>query len=119
VALVRTLATEPDVLLLDEPFSALDYQTKLQLEDLVAETLKARGKTALLVTHDITEALAMSDRVIILQPRPGRIRKQLEIPAHIRQCLPLTSREQEGFQELFREVWNEFEQMVARGTEGG
>ena len=66
VALVRTLATEPELLLLDEPFSALDYQTKLQLEDLVVETLRAKKKTAILVTHDISEAIAMSDRIIVL-----------------------------------------------------
>ncbi len=75
VALVRTLATEPELLLLDEPFSALDYQTKLQLEDLVVETLRAKKKTAILVTHDISEAIAMSDRIIVLAPNPGRIRK--------------------------------------------
>jgi NitT/TauT family transport system ATP-binding protein len=111
VALVRTLATEPDILLLDEPFSALDYQTKLQLEDLVASTLRARGKTALLVTHDISEAIAMSDRVIVLQPRPGRIRRELAVPAPIRDELPLAAREQIGFHELFRDIWNEFERM--------
>src|SRR5690606_26194762 len=59
-ALVRTLATEPDVLLLDEPFSALDMHIKLQLEDLVWETLRRHGKTAVLVTHDLSEAAAMS-----------------------------------------------------------
>lgn len=73
--MVRTLATEPELLLLDEPFSALDYQTKLQLEDLVVETLQAKKKTALLVTHDISEAIAMSDRIIVLDPNPGRIRQ--------------------------------------------
>jgi NitT/TauT family transport system ATP-binding protein len=119
VALVRTLAMEPDILLLDEPFSALDYQTKLQLEDLVAGTLLARGKTALLVTHDITEAIAMSDRVIVLQPRPGRIRRELGVPSPIRDELPLAAREQAGFHELFRDIWNEFEQMPSDATEGG
>jgi NitT/TauT family transport system ATP-binding protein len=120
VALVRTLATEPDILLLDEPFSALDYQTKLQLEDLVAGTLRARGKTALLVTHDITEAIAMSDRVIVLQPRPGRIRRELAVPSPIRDELPLAAREQLGFHELFRDIWNEFERMPseAQGDSG-
>lgn len=109
VALVRTLVTEPDILLLDEPFSALDYQTKLQLEDLVAETLQARGKTALLVTHDITEAIAMSDRIVVMEPRPGRIRRELAVPEGIRKQLPFTAREQEGFNELFRDIWSEFE----------
>ncbi|MFC0214734.1 ABC transporter ATP-binding protein [Paenibacillus chartarius] len=116
VALVRTLATDPDILLLDEPFSALDYQTKLQLEDLVAETLRDKGKSALLVTHDITEAIAMSDRIFILQPRPGRIRREVEVPADIRAELPFAAREQAHFQELFRDVWSEFEQMTAAGA---
>lgn len=67
VALVRTLATEPKLLMLDEPFSALDYQTKLKLEDLVSQTLDKFGKTAILVTHDIGEAIAMSDRIFYFQ----------------------------------------------------
>ena len=93
VALVRTLATEPELLLLDEPFSALDYQTKLQLEDLVVETLRAKKKTAILVTHDISEAIAMSDRIIVLDPNPGRIRKEFIIPQEIRSAVPFEARE--------------------------
>lgn len=111
VALVRTLATEPEILLLDEPFSALDYQTKLQLEDLVVETLRAKGKTALLVTHDISEAIAMSDRIIVLEPNPGRIRKEFEMPPEIRSALPFTAREMSGFNAMFRGIWQEFEAM--------
>ncbi|AVF25991.1 ABC transporter, ATP-binding protein [Paenibacillus larvae subsp. larvae] len=115
VALVRTLATKPDYMLLDEPFSALDYQTKLQLEDLVAETLKAHKKTALLVTHDISEAIAMSDRVIVLEASPGLIRRQVTIPPEIRSLLPFSARDQAGFQRLFQEIWQEFEDMRVRG----
>ncbi|TVX99653.1 ABC transporter ATP-binding protein [Paenibacillus cremeus] len=109
VALVRTLATEPELLLLDEPFSALDYQTKLQLEDLVVETLRARGKTAVLVTHDISEAIAMSDRVIMMQPNPGRILTEVSVPEPIRETLPLRAREQQGFHELFHQLWGYLE----------
>ncbi|MBP1999680.1 NitT/TauT family transport system ATP-binding protein [Paenibacillus shirakamiensis] len=109
VALVRTLATEPQLLLLDEPFSALDYQTKLQLEDLVAETLKAQRKTAVLVTHDLGEAIAVSDRVIVLASSPGRIAKTFEVPEHIRESQPFYAREQEGFNELFHHIWKELE----------
>ncbi len=111
VALVRTLATEPELLLLDEPFAALDYQTKLQLEDLIFQTLKDHRKTALLVTHDITEALAMSDRVIVLEPNPGKIRTEVVIPRRIAETLPVQSRDQEGFHALFRAIWKEFESM--------
>ncbi|MGO4527834.1 ABC transporter ATP-binding protein [Paenibacillus sp. 2TAF8] len=110
VALVRTLATDPAILLLDEPFSALDYQTKLQLEDLVSDTLKEYGKTSVLVTHDLSEAIAVSDRVIVLDRNPGRIRREFDIPEHIRQAQPFHAREQAGFNELFQSLWNELVQ---------
>ncbi|RTE11101.1 ABC transporter ATP-binding protein [Paenibacillus whitsoniae] len=108
VALVRTLATDPELLLLDEPFSALDYQTKLQLEDLVLRTLRAKKKTALLVTHDMSEAIAMSDRILVLDPNPGRLRRVFDVPADIRSASPLLARELPSFHGLFREVWQEF-----------
>src|ERR1044072_4331298 len=79
VALVRTLPTDPDVLLLDEPFSALDYQTKLILERDVHRIIRENKKTALLVTHDIEEAVSMSDRVIVLSGRPAQVRSVYEI----------------------------------------
>ncbi len=73
VALIRTLAAEPEMLLLDEPFSALDYQTRLEVCDDVQSVIKAEKKTALLVTHDISEAIALSDEVIVLSARPARV----------------------------------------------
>lgn len=109
VALVRTLATNPKVLLLDEPFSALDFQTKLKLEDLVISTLRKHQKTAILVTHDLSEAIAMSDQVILLDHHPGTIRAIWDIPEAIRQPLPFQAREVEGFQALFRKMWKELE----------
>ncbi|MDN4081980.1 ABC transporter ATP-binding protein [Paenibacillus polymyxa] len=109
VALVRTLATNPGLLLLDEPFSALDYQTKLQLEDLVVQTLREREKTAILVTHDLAEAIAVSDRVIVMGRNPGHIRRTFEIPDSIREAQPFYAREQPGFNELFHEIWGELE----------
>ncbi|MEK8127063.1 ABC transporter ATP-binding protein [Paenibacillus filicis] len=114
-ALVRTLAAQPGILLLDEPFSALDYQTRLQLEDLIVTTLKARGKTAVLVTHDISEAIAMSDRIIVLQPRPGRVLAEVIVPEPIRTALPLEAREKAGFHELFHTLWQLFEQLDKKG----
>ncbi|TCZ81072.1 ABC transporter ATP-binding protein [Paenibacillus albiflavus] len=111
VALVRTMATEPDLLLLDEPFSALDYQTKLQLEDLMVETLLTHHKTALLVTHDIAEAIAMSDRIVILEPNPGTVRCEVETPEELRNLLPLEAREHPAFTPLFKSVWEQFEAM--------
>jgi NitT/TauT family transport system ATP-binding protein len=73
VALIRTLASKPEILLLDEPFSALDYQTRLTVCDDVQAIIKSEGKTALLVTHDISEAIALSDKVIVLSSRPAKV----------------------------------------------
>ncbi|WP_424765979.1 ABC transporter ATP-binding protein [Paenibacillus sp. sgz302251] len=116
VALARTLATEPEVLLLDEPFSALDLHIKLQLEDLVHQMLKRLGKTAVLVTHDLAEAAAMSDRVIVLGRNPGHIRCEIEVPADIRQAAPMAARKLPGFQELFDRLWAELDE---EDDEGG
>lgn len=109
VALVRTLACQPEILLLDEPFSALDYQTKLKLEDLIISTLRRHKKTAILVTHDLSEAIAMGDRLYILGRNPGRISKKIEIPLSIREPLPFLARNQEEFTNLFHQVWKEVE----------
>lgn len=109
VALVRTLACQPDVLLLDEPFSALDYQTKLKLEDLIYSTLRRHKKTAILVTHDLSESIAMGNRVYILSRNPGRINSEVMIPPAICDALPFDARNQEGFQDLFHQVWKEME----------
>lgn len=79
VALIRTLAAEPEILLLDEPFSALDYQTRLKVCDDVQEIIKGEKKTALLITHDISEAIALSDKVIVLSSRPARVVAEHEI----------------------------------------
>ena len=79
-ALARTMAVDPKLLLLDEPFSALDYQTKLKLEDLVFTILKDYGQTAVLVTHDIGEAIAMSDRILLLSKKPGNVYSIFTVP---------------------------------------
>ncbi len=109
VALVRTLATNPDILLLDEPFSALDYQTKLKLEDLVVETIRKHEKTAILVTHDLGEAIAMSDRVIILDKNPGYIKRIIEIPDSLRNTTPFLTREKSEYQTYFEMIWEEMD----------
>lgn len=110
-ALVRTLATEPKLLMLDEPFSALDYQTKLKLEDLVSGTLKEFGKTAILVTHDIGEAISMSNRVLLLSPRPGRLHQTFEIPEELRKLSPFEVRNHESYSYLFQLIWKELESL--------
>lgn len=111
VALVRTLATDPLLLLLDEPFSALDYQTKLKLEDLVFTTLKSFHKTALLVTHDIGEAIAMSDRIFLLRANPGRVAKTFIVPPELRESIPFEARQHPQFSSLFQNIWKELEQL--------
>ncbi|HUT48534.1 MAG TPA: ABC transporter ATP-binding protein [Alphaproteobacteria bacterium] len=78
-ALARTMAMDPDVLLLDEPFSALDAQTKMVLQTDLARTLKDEGKTAFLITHDLVEAVALSDRVLVMSARPGRIIEEIVV----------------------------------------
>ncbi|MGM0838517.1 MAG: ABC transporter ATP-binding protein [Bacillota bacterium] len=113
VALVRTLATDPLLLLLDEPFSALDYQTKLKLEDLVFTTLKSFQKTALLVTHDIGEAIAMSDRIFLLRANPGRVAKTFIVPSELRESIPFEARQHPQFSSLFQNIWKELEQLEA------
>lgn len=113
VALVRTLATDPLLLLLDEPFSALDYQTKLKLEDLVFTTLKSFKKTAMLVTHDIGEAIAMSDRIFLLRANPGRVAKTFIVPSELRESIPFEARQHPQFSSLFQKIWKELEQLEA------
>lgn len=109
-ALVRTLATNPKILLLDEPFSALDYQTKLKLEDLVVQTLKDYKKTALLVTHDIGEAIAMSDRIFVFSAKPGKISRTYLIPKELRELSPFHARQHPLFATLFQQIWKELDQ---------
>ena len=79
VALARTLAVDPTVLLLDEPFSAVDAQTRITLQQELAQTLKRAGKTALLITHDLLEAVTLSDRVLVMSRRPGQIIDEIAI----------------------------------------
>nr|WP_052036652.1 ABC transporter ATP-binding protein [Tumebacillus flagellatus] len=109
VALGRTLLTEPRIVLLDEPFSALDYQIKLQLEELIADTLKARRLTGVLVTHDLGEAVAMCDRIVVLRNRPGRIKRVLSVPESLRSLSPLAARETPEFHSLFRTIWGDLQ----------
>ena len=106
VALIRTLATEPKLLLLDEPFSALDYQTRLLVQDHVHEIIKKEKKTVILVTHDISEAVAMSDRVIILTKRPAHVKKELHLEFSPN-LTPFERRSDPRFHEYFNEIWEE------------
>lgn len=107
-ALIRTLATEPAILLLDEPFSALDYQTRLAVSADISWIIRHEHKTALLVTHDISEAISMSDRVVVLTHRPGMVRSIHDL----RQFAPLGPLERRGtpeFQGVFNQIWEELD----------
>ena len=106
VALIRTLASNPDVLLLDEPFSALDYQTRIAVCDDVYKIITEEKKTAILVTHDISEALSMADRVIVLTKRPAEILKE-HVYSQDRKVLPLKRREEKDFGKKFEVLWRE------------
>ena len=106
VALIRTLATEPKLLLLDEPFSALDYQTRLTLSDEIHGILKAERATAVLVTHDIAEAVAMSDRVLVFTQRPARLKSEHRMPFPA-DMTPLSRRNDARFSPCFNAIWKE------------
>lgn len=103
VALIRTLVLEPQLLLLDEPFSALDFQTRLKVCDDVYDIIKSEQKTALLVTHDISEALSMSDKIIILTKRPAVVKKVVDIS--FQGAAPLAKREDKEFGKYFEMIW--------------
>lgn len=109
-ALIRTLITDPEILLLDEPFSALDFQTKLKLEVLVSDLLKTYQKTALLVTHDIGEAISMSDRIILMSTHPGAIAKIYDVPVELRDESPFLVRRHPKYQRLFDKIWADLDQ---------
>lgn len=107
VALIRTLALSPEVLLLDEPFSALDYQTRLNISDEVYEIIKKEKKTTVMVTHDISEAISMSDEIIILSKRPAVLTKDITLKFEENFSCPLKRRESPNFRVYFNEIWKE------------
>lgn len=107
-ALIRTLATNPRILLLDEPFSALDYQTRLSVSDDIHAIIRREDKTALLVTHDISESVSMSDRVVVLSARPGRVKAVHDLTA-LRHLTPMQRRDDKLFQTCFNAIWKELE----------
>ncbi|MGE4282874.1 MAG: ABC transporter ATP-binding protein [Clostridia bacterium] len=108
-ALIRTLAIQPHILLLDEAFSALDYQTRLAVSDEVYMILKKENKTAIMVTHDIAEAISMTDKVIVLTQRPATIKSIHNIELTCDNCTPLGRRESPEFRYYFNKIWKELD----------
>ena len=107
VALIRTLAVDPEILLLDEPFSSLDYQTRLVLSGEIVDIIRREKKTAVLVTHDLAEAISMADRVLVLSPRPASIKAEVRIELGDENTTPLMKRKDPVFQKYFDNLWKE------------
>lgn len=104
IALIRTLATNPSLLLLDEPFSALDYQTRINIVNDIYTTLKQEKLASILVTHDISEAISMCDRIIVLSSRPAKVKKEIVLNFN-KNLSPLERRKESIFQSYFDQVW--------------
>lgn len=108
-ALIRTLAVKPDLLLLDEPFSALDYQTRLTVCDDISTIIRSTGKTAILITHDLAEAISVADRIMILTARPGQVKTILPVQFGEEYDSPLKRRNAPEFSRYFNQVWKELQ----------
>lgn len=104
-ALIRTMAVHPDLLLLDEPFSALDFQTRLSVSADIAGIIRKTGKTALLITHDLSEAVTLADRVIVLSRRPATVKCEMAVRYDINREDPLAVRGTAAYQEYFNQLW--------------
>ena len=111
VALIRTLATNPDILLLDEPFSALDYSTRLAVSDDVYQILRKEKKSAIIVTHDIAEAISISDRVIVLSQWPCVIKKEYDINL-TNKSTPINNRKTKEFSYYYDMIWKDIDHHV-------
>ena len=108
VALIRTLATNPDILLLDEPYSALDYQTRLKVGDDVFKIIKEENKTVVIVTHDIAEAISMCNKIIVFSKRPAIIKNIHEINLS-NKSTPINNRESKEFKDYYKLIWKEID----------
>ena len=111
VALIRTLAISPDILLLDEPFSALDYQTRLAVSDDVYRIIKKEKKTVIMVTHDLAEAISMAERIIVLTKRPAEIKKIFKINLTDAKT-PIENRKCKEFPIYYQEIWKVATMMI-------
>ena len=108
VALIRTLAIKPDILLLDEPFSALDYQSRLAVSDDVYNIIKRENITTIMVSHDIAEAISMSDRIVVLSKRPCTIKKIYIVELENKQN-PIENRKANEFSDYYNKIWKDLD----------
>ena len=106
-ALIRTLALEPQLLLLDEPFSALDYQTRLMVSADICRLIRAAGKTMIIITHDLSEAISLADRIIVLSGRPATAKKEVSVKLTLQEDTPLAARNAPEFQQYFNRLWED------------
>lgn len=106
-ALIRTMVMEPDLLLLDEPFSALDYQTRLMVSADIGNIIRASGITAILITHDLSEAISLADRILVLTRRPATIKNNIPVHLSLSDDSPLGARGAPEFNDLFTLLWKE------------
>ena len=110
VALIRTLAIKPDILLLDEPFSALDYQSRLSVSDDVYNIIKKEKKTVIMITHDIAEAISLSDKVIVLSKRPSMVKKIYDIEME-NKSTPINNRKCKEFSDYYDKIWRDLDEI--------
>lgn len=106
-ALIRTLALEPQLLLLDEPFSALDYQTRLMVSADICRLIRKAGKTMIIITHDLSEAISLADRIIVLSARPATVKKEIAVQLTLPDSSPLAARKAPEFPVYFNQLWEE------------
>ena len=104
-ALIRTLAMGPEILLLDEPFSALDYQTRLMVSADICRLIRRTGKTVIIITHDLSEAISLADRIIVLSRRPATVKEEVLINLTLQDDSPLAARHAPEFQGYFSHLW--------------
>ncbi len=111
VALARSLAVNPDLILLDEPFSALDYYTRIKIGEYVHDVIKKSNITAIMITHDIQEALSLGDRVVVLTHRPSRVKNIYDIPFKNEKSI-ISKRDLEEFNHLYKSIWSDLDEKI-------
>lgn len=115
-ALIRTLVLNPDLFLLDEPFSALDFQTRIEVSDDISAIIRESGKTVILITHDLQEAISLSDRVLVLSHRPAHVIRDIPIHLTCPDKSTLSTRTAPEFNDYFHRIWDDLKEKEADAT---